>query len=129
LAAVGLQRRGYAERYDLFLELNPYYQRGLFDGDSIPDVAVRIVEKSTGKLGLAIVHGGDSTVHILGAGNSFGNGGDDFRWAWVWRVEAAAARPDISPAGRELLYVEKPEAAGAMIWWDGTKYAWTQHGD
>src|SRR2546430_5566459 len=33
----------------------------------------------------AIIHAADSSVHIIGAGTPFGNGGDDFRW--VWRTE------------------------------------------
>jgi len=124
-----LTDRGYRSRYDLFLGLNPYYQRGRFDGDTVTDVAVQIVEKATGKRGVVIVHGGDSTVHVLGAGKPLGNGGDDFSWLWVWRVEPRHARPDLTPVGRELLLLEKPESAGRMVWWDGTKYVWTQHGD
>lgn len=129
LASTTLYHQGYYDRYDLFLGLNPYYQRGYFDQDSAADVAVQVVEKATGKRGIAIVHGGDSTVYILGAGSPFGNGGDDFRWLWVWRVEPGRLHPRIPSAGREILYVEKPESAGGLIWWNGTAYRWTQHGD
>jgi hypothetical protein len=129
LAHAVLRRASYAQRYDLYIGLNPYYQRGLFDHDSIPDLAVRIIEKSTGKIGILIIHARDSSAHILGAGIPFGNGGDDFRWASIWRVEPRSARPDIATVGGELLYVEKPESAGGMIWWNGTTYVWTQHGD
>jgi hypothetical protein len=117
------------ERYDLFLDLNPYYQRGRFDGDSISDVAVQIIEKASGKRGIMIIHGGDSSVRVLGAGTAFGNGGDDFSWLWVWRVESHELRRDVNPLGIEMLYVEKPESAGGVIWWDGSQYVWTQHGD
>ncbi len=129
LASVVLGRATCAERYDLFLGLNPYFIRGQFDGDSVLDVAVQIIEKATGKRGIAIIHGADSSVHVLGAGMPFGNGGDDFSWLWVWRTEPRSARPDLTPVGRELLYVEKPESAGGMIWWNGIAYVWTQHGD
>jgi hypothetical protein len=29
----------------------------------------------------------------------------------------------------EVLYVETPEAAGALIYWDGAKYQWVQRGE
>ena len=129
LAGVGLSSGTYAAKYDLFLGLNPYFIRGQFDGDTLLDVAVQITEKATGKRGIAIIHAADSSVHIIGAGTPFGNGGDDFRWLWVWRAEPRGARSDIAPVGRELLLVEKPESAGGMIWWNGVAYVWTQHGD
>jgi hypothetical protein len=66
LASAVLQRPGVLERYSVFLGLNPYYQRGLFDQDTFPDVAVQITENSSGKRGVAIIHGRDSTLHVLG---------------------------------------------------------------
>jgi hypothetical protein len=129
LAGVALARSTYAKHYDVFLGLNPYFIRGQFDEDTVIDVAVQITQKGTDKRGIAIIHGADSSVHILGAGTPFANGGDDLEWLWVWRAEARSSRPDIAPAGRELLYVEKPESGGGMIWWDGRAYVWTQAGD
>jgi hypothetical protein len=126
-AALG--RGAYSERYEPFTELNPFLLRGQFDADTAIDVAIQIREKATGKRGIAIVSGADSGVHVLWAGTAFGNGGDDFSRLWVWRVEPRSARPDIHPVGRELLYVEAPESAGGMIWWNGKTYVWTQHGD
>jgi hypothetical protein len=132
LPALARSALGAAEnrgRYDLFLDLNPYYQRGRFDEDTILDVAIQIVEKASGKRGIMIVHGGDSKVHVLGAGTAFGNGNEDFSWLWVWRVEPRELHHDVKPSGVEILYVEKPESAGGLIWWDGSRYIWTQHGD
>jgi hypothetical protein len=129
LASSVLASGTYAAKYEPFLGLNPYFIRGLFDGDSTLDVAVQIRQRGTGKRGIAVVHGADSTVQILGAGIPFDNGGDDFRWLWVWRAEDRSYRPDIVAAGRELLLVEKPESAGGVIWWNGASYVWTQHGD
>src|SRR5574341_928812 len=122
VASKALSRQGHYDRYDLFLGINPYYQRGYFDGDSVADAAIWVIEKATGKRGIAIVHGGDSSVHLLGAGTPFGSRGDDFRSFWVWRVEARTICPDIAPAGHEVLYVEKPESSGGLIWWNGTAY-------
>jgi hypothetical protein len=50
------------------------------------DAAVLVKERSTGKLGIAIVHGTTGKVTILGAGFGIGNGGDDFEWMYSWQV-------------------------------------------
>ena len=124
-----LRDGGYLRRYRLFLNINPFYEAGLFDGDSLVDEAVQIIDGSSGKRGLAIVHRADSSVHILGAGTSFGNGGDDFSWLFQWFVEDASALAQPSMRGRQALYVGKGDSAGGMIWWDGRRYVWTQWGD
>jgi hypothetical protein len=116
-------------RLDVFLGLNPFYQRGDFDGDGQTDVAVQVVDRTTHKRGIAFVHRADRSVHVVGAGRTLGNGGDDFSWLWVWRV----ARPDHLrprlPGTREALLVEKPEAASGWILWSGRRYVWVQGGD
>src|SRR5713226_3635596 len=73
--------------YELFLKLNPFYQRGDFDGDGQLDIAIQIVHKQTHKRAIAVIHRADGSVHILGAGQRLSNGGDDFSWLWVWRVD------------------------------------------
>jgi hypothetical protein len=118
-----------ADSLDVFTGLDPHFQRGRFDDDTLPDVALLVVAKASGKRGIAFIHAADSSVHVIGAGRDFGNGGDDFECVGVWRIESRTARPDITPAGRELLFIGKPESAGAMIWWNGRVYVWTQHGD
>jgi hypothetical protein len=124
-----LRAGGYRDRYELFTGLNPYYQRGRFDGDDKSDIAVLIREKSTGKRGIAIIHRSSGAVHIIGAGQPFGNGGDDFSWLGVWHVHEREAANGVSLPSRDVLVVEKPESGGGMISWDGTKYVWTQGGD
>jgi len=45
------------KKYDLSFHVNPSYPEGDFDGDGKMDAAVLVKERSTGKLGIAIVHG------------------------------------------------------------------------
>jgi len=113
------------ESYELFLRLNPFYQRGDFDGDGQLDIAIQISHKQTHKRGIAIIHRADSSVHIVGAGQRLGNGGDDFAWLWVWRVDP----PDPRHYRGESLYVEKPESASGWIVWNGQTYTWIQGSD
>ena len=124
-AQEALRSAGLGARFELFFDLNPYYQRGDFDGDGQIDLAVQIVEKTSHKRGIAIVHASDRSVHVLGAGQRLGNAGDDFSWLWVWRVETRRG----SGPSREALYVEKPESASGWIVWDGHTYTWLQGAD
>ena len=72
----------YSERFELFLELNPFYVQGDLDGDGREDVAIQVVEKRSGKRGILVMHRrGD--IHVLGAGRAIGNRADDFSWLWT----------------------------------------------
>jgi hypothetical protein len=108
-------------RYELVQKLEPSFYAGDFNGDGTPDVALLIKEKSTAKVGIAIVEGGERKIKIVGAGKFFGNGGDDFNWMDVWSIRHTGKA--------DRLYVAKSEAAGAVIYWDGSKYKWQQAGD
>src|SRR6266516_3478785 len=124
-----------SKQYDLSFRMNPFYLRGDFNGDGNTDVAFLVQHRSTRKIGIAIVHGATDKVIILGAGVVIGNGGDDFEWMDCWRVlsKDSAAReggktnaPDFRG---DALFVEKSEAASALIYWNGKRYVWSQQGD
>ena len=91
------------------------------------DVAVLITERSTGKLGIAIVHGSTCKATILGAGIGVGNGGDDFEWMDSWQVYSKTRAAHASGETRvqrlqgDALLVEKSEAASALIYWNGKR--------
>jgi len=122
------------KEYDPSFRINPFYLEGDFNGDGKMDIAVFVRERSTGKLGIAIVPGTNGKITILGAGIGIGNGGDDFEWMDSWKVysktRAAHAPDETSPRLRgDALMVEKSEAASALIYWNGKKYVWSQQGD
>ena len=108
-------------RYELSQKMEPFFCVGDFNGDGKSDVALLIKEKATAKIGIAIVEGGERKIKIIGAGKSFGNGGDDFSWMDTWSVRRSDKLDE--------LYVAKSEAASALIHWDGSKYRWRQEGD
>jgi hypothetical protein len=124
-----------AKDYDVSFRVNPFYLRGDFNGDGKIDVAVLVKQRSTGKLGIAIIHSAMDKVTILGAGISIGNGGDDFEWMDSWQVYP---KDRVIPGGGEAivprlhgeaLLVGKSEAASALIYWNGKRYVWFQQGD
>jgi hypothetical protein len=119
------------DRYVLDSWLNPFYVQGDFNGDESLDTAVLVRERETNKAGILIAHGGVDESFILGAGNAFGNGGDDFSWLGAWYVMESywLVFDEDELVSHDALYVEKLEAASGVIHWTGNAYEWTQLGD
>ena len=118
--------------YDLSFQVKPFYVRGDFNGDGKADVAVIVKQHSTGKLGIAIIHGMTDKLIVLGAGTAIGNGSDDFEWMDSWEVyskDNAASRTSVPKLHGDALLVSKSEAASAFIYWNGKRYVWLQQGD
>ena len=122
-----------ANRVEAFGGINPFYQRGDFDGDGKADLAILVREKTNGKIGILLLHRVGRPA-LLGAGRPFGNGGDDFAWIDQWSVAdagATARRGDYSATGRtaDALWVAKEGTASAVIRYRNGKYVWRQQGD
>ena len=130
-----LTNRSLRKKYGPSFRMNPSHLEGDFNGDGNADVAVLVTERSTGKVGIAIVHGTTGEVIILGAGISIGNGGDDVEWMDSWKVYSktrTAHGPGETSGPRlrgDALLVAKSEAASALIYWNGKNYVWSQRGD
>jgi hypothetical protein len=80
------QSKGLDKKYTISYHLNPFYQRGDFDGDKIQDIAVSIKNKTSNKYGIMIIHKKTKQIFVLGAGKAIGNGGDNFDWMDAWNV-------------------------------------------
>lgn len=132
--------------YDLSDKINPFYLRGDFDGDGIPDYAVLVRNKKTGHIGIAVVRSKAAKVEVLGAGgigirNGSGSDSyvmDDYDWMDAWQVaRKQRLEPDDREGGDlhlrqmigEALMVEKTESASGFIYFDGQHYRWYQLGD
>ena len=117
-----LVKREFSEKYDISYHINPFYLRGDFNKDNKNEIAILIEEKVTNKKGIAIFKGKRDSLFIIGAGKSFGNGGDNFSWMNIWRV-------GVQDNNTEYIFIEKSESASAAIVWDDTTYIWQQIGD
>jgi len=123
------------KRYSFSYQLNPFYLRGDFNGDGKIDIAILIEEIKTGKKGIAVCHAGKDEVFILGAGNTIGNGGEDFKWMDIWEVypkglvHEGSDEATIPTLVGDALFVEKSESASGLIYWNRKSYAWYQQGD
>jgi hypothetical protein len=121
-----------AKEYELSFHMNPFYLSGDFNGDGKTDIAVLVKQRSTEKLGVAIINSAIDKVTVLGAGTSIGNGGDDFEWMDSWErysKDRVARGRSIPKLRGDALLVSKSEAASALIYWNGKRYVWLQHGD
>jgi hypothetical protein len=124
----------FEDKYEISFHINPFYQRGDFDGDGEPDYAVAIVNKKSKEKGIAIFHHPGDEVYFVAAGNLFAKRMDDFKWMGIWKV----VRVDTlrSPwedyevvLQGEVLLCEKPESASGYVYWTGSGYDWFQGSD
>jgi hypothetical protein len=121
--------------YMLSAHLNPYYLQGDFNGDAQVDTAILVNERATGKAGILLLHGPAGPGIVLGAGKSFGNGGDSFSWMDAWYVYPMSAVERGASEGvppqllGDALMLIKTESASGIAYWTGSEYAWYQQGD
>jgi hypothetical protein len=131
------------KKYDFGTYLTPSFLIADLDGDKGSDAVILIVEKKSSKKGVLIIHK-NSRYYILGAGNEFGNGGDDFKWANKWNILSKKTVYEtiidektgdiIGGKKRKLLHPtieleDKEQGAGGLIYWDGKKYIWIHQGE
>lgn len=119
----------FQEKYKYDNRLNPLYLEADFNGDQRIDIAIPIEEIKTGKKGIAVIHGGTNTVHIIGAGTMYKNGvDDDISWYDIWLVNRNRINPPGVDGTENLLLknpsiqVEKSEIGGGQLFWNGKEY-------
>src|SRR5262249_40681465 len=81
------------QQNDLVLSgrINPFFLRGDFNGDGKMDFAVLVVQRVTGKQGIAICLTGERSPIVIGAGRMFAlEGGkqfDDLKSFDAWKID------------------------------------------
>ena len=118
--------------------LTPNFLEIDFNGDGKTDTAISIVNED--KFGIAFLLKDDS-VFVVGAGNSFGSGGDNFSWADEWEVFEKEKTYQITFKengdidGEEEVLLENPaisirqsEGSGGLIYFNGEKFIWIHQG-
>jgi hypothetical protein len=122
------------EHYTITYTMFPYTFKGDFNGDERRDAVIQLVEKKSGKSGVAIFHAKRpqaiyTNVAILGAGKPLGTAGDDFKWANSWNVIPLRKLPTsgvkgVTDAQGDLLLLERRGSTKGAIYWDGKRYTW-----
>lgn len=106
---------------------------GDFDGDGKPDRAILVAEGAGARrAGIAVLFANGRAVR-LGAGVTVGSGGDDFSWMDHWHLlpHAQAAREwgGAPMLAGDALWVERSEAASALLGWARGRFRWRQQAD
>lgn len=127
--------QGANKQFDLNFSLNPFYQNGDFNGDGQLDVALFVQERDSANTGIMIVSKLGKLI-ILGAGRNFGNGGTDFEWLTNWyavpkfhQIQRGDSREIPPKLIGDGLFLEALGRASAIVYWNGSEYAWYQQGD
>ena len=112
----------------------PPYLDGDFDGDGVPDAAVLVEHRASGKMGILILRGGPRQVYVLGAGNTT-TGPDDLSWIDQWDVFRKTATMHLTIHDRpntqliaDALWVGRRDSLSAFYVWTGSGYEWEAHG-
>ncbi|MFD3004039.1 hypothetical protein ACFS7Z_27050 [Pontibacter toksunensis] len=120
--------------------LNPQYLTADFNGDGHVDTAFAVIINS--KKGIIIKHCDTNEEFIIGAGNKFGNGGDDFNWVENWNLVTDSITYEVTfmeegdiDGSRDVkldypaFYIGTEEEGGATVAWKEGKYVWIHQAD
>ena len=114
--------------------LNPFLQRGDFDGDGKPDLALFVESTKSGKYGIAVIHASDRQPSVLFVGKRLGNGGDSLDWVDIWNVQGRGSLQHGKNGTRyrlalDTLLLVKESSASALLLFGNGQFKWRQQGD
>ena len=122
--------------------VDPLFLEADFTGDGNEDLAIPIERKDNGKKGILILCKSENTHFLAGGGNTFGPGGNDFKWLDIWSVNndeitygtTFYSNGDIKGTeevrlGHAAISVREEEGSGGLIYYDGEKFVWIHQGD
>ncbi|NQV15075.1 hypothetical protein HQ531_06420 [bacterium] len=113
---------GFFDKYDLYFQMSPFFQRGDFNGDGEIDIAIQVLNKFSHKRGIVFLHSNDLSYNIIGAGKNFGNLGDDFSWLRKWRIDSFTHVKGGNSDGAEALILDNPDFPKSLVYYDGKTY-------
>lgn len=134
------------KKYELSAYRKPYFLLADFNGDKRDDVAALVIDKTTKKKGILIIHAESKSYYLFGAGNDNTNGGADFKWLDKWGLykEKEAGETIYAKDGdiidwktHKLLrpaiilwdVEDGYEYSGGVLYWNGKRYIWYQQGE
>ena len=95
---------------------------GDFNGDGEFDIAIQVISKTSRKRGIVFLHSNDLNYHVIGAGKSFGDLGDDFSWLKKWRIDSFSLQQSRISARAEALILDNPDFPKSLVYFDGKTY-------
>lgn len=132
----------FEDKYTLSNHIRPQFLEADFSGDHNADLAILIERKVDRKKGILILFGQSDKSCVIGAGQKFGNAGDNFDWADRWNTfrdkvtYETTFKPDGDVDGGKEIQLDKPaikiseeEGAGGLIYFNGKEFIWIHQGD
>ena len=113
---------GFFDKYEVYFEMSPFFQRGDFNGDGAFDIAIQVVSKTSRKRGIVFLHGDELQYHVIGAGTRFADLGDDFSWLKKWRIDSYSLQQNRISARAEGLILDNPDFPKSLVYFDGKVY-------
>lgn len=113
---------GFFDKFDIYFEMTPFFQRGDFNGDGAFDIAIQVVSKTTRKRGIVFLHQNDLNYHVIGAGKPFGDLGDDFNWLKKWRIDGHTLRKNLISTTAEALILDNPDFPKSLVYFHNGRY-------
>ena len=139
--------KGFDKKYSISSFLKPSFLQADFNGDATQDIAVLVIEKTTKRKGILLIHGKTSEHFLFGAGTNFGSGDNDFKWAdkWFLYTKKTAQETQFDKESGDIIggktvklarpgiliedYEDGYALAGGIIYWNGKKYIWIHQGE
>ncbi|MBC5991755.1 hypothetical protein [Pontibacter cellulosilyticus] len=119
------EKPGFKNKYNFDTKINPFYLNLDIDGNNTIDFAAVVVERVSGRRGIAILTHESDSIQIFGAGNHKTLGGSNWNWLIGWKAEerltAGAGTP--KNVGTALILITNKGSANWM-YWDGKEWEW-----
>ncbi|MEJ8802371.1 hypothetical protein [Pontibacter sp. H249] len=124
-ALSSFESRSFRGSYEFATDINPFYLNLDVDGNCTQDIAAIVVEKASGRKGIAVLQHESDSVQIFGAGRHHTFGGSNWKWLIGWKAEQRLTGGANVPKhkGDALVLFT---AAGSTNWmfWDGNEWEW-----
>lgn len=113
--------------YQIKTDTNPFYLEEDLDGDEKVDLVLWVVNRSIKMEGVAVIHRGDNSVHIIGAGKDMGMGSTIawsknwfiYRDEWVYNFNDRKKKFMLPNPGIEI---RKDSKISVVFYWDKRSY-------
>ena len=122
--------------------LFPNYWEADFSGDGTPDIAIFVKNRNNDKQGILFLLGEREFAFLVGVGELFDTGGDDFSRVFDWQVVGQKETHETTfqengdvtgtrkiALERPAIKIEQDEGGGGLVYFDSEKFVWIHQGD
>lgn len=124
-AVRSFEKPAFKSSYTFDTSINPFYLNVDVDGNQTIDIAAVVVDKASGRRGVAILQHESDSVHIFGAGKPNSLGGNNWNWLVGWKAEERLTAGSAVQKNVGTALILFTETGGAnWMYWDGKEWEW-----